>query len=63
MTHERDLFRAIVLAGAAVVGGCSSTTPAVDAATPRDAAAADDAATVADASTADANDDAFVAIL
>ena len=71
---ERDLFKAIVLSGAALVTvpGCGTSTPAPDAATTADAG--NDAAVIADAGH-DTNDldltdaadhdaaDGFVAIL
>jgi hypothetical protein len=61
MTHDRDLFRAIVLSGVAVVGGCATPAPAVDASTQNDATAADaggeDAMVVADGSHADASNE------
>lgn len=63
--HERDLFRAIVVAGAAVVGsvaGCSSpSAPPVDAASTADAgsdaAPSNDAGSDAGALLADAGSD------
>jgi hypothetical protein len=77
MPHERDLFRAIVLSGVALVSaapGCSGSTPAADTGTAANDAAANDAAVIVadagadaapvtgDAATDDAGD-AWVAIL
>lgn len=75
--HERDLFRAIVLSGAALVAsvpGCGESTTPSDAATSGGDSGDDAAVLVADAGTDaaaaedagapdDANEDAFVVIL
>jgi hypothetical protein len=70
--HERDLFKAIVLSGAALVSmpGCGGNTPPADSGPTQNDAGSDAAVLVADAGTDapdDAGDDAddghFVAIL